>query len=431
MKRTAVILFFIVFVFYSFVHAQENKSGPLEQRAHDLMSLFRADPGNYEKYFSSNFISQVTPAKLTDIFTYFYNNFGKCIREVPNGPVNGFSGKFQFIFEKNTSAPVSLTVDASGSHLIIGWWLGSPVSIANSFSEIIKEFKNLPGQSSLLILKVSGNKTDTLAAYNPEMELAIGSSFKLYILSELLRTINNGKHKWSDIMNLNPEYMSLPSGFLQKWPADSPLTLHSLAALMISQSDNTAADELLHFLGRKNVEKMLATTGHSDPALDIPFLSTSEMFKLKGEPGMKALHQYLTMNAEKKREFLNNTVSKINLESITFPANPVYIDSVEWFASPSDLCRVMNWLRLNSKRGPGAEIRKILSINPGLTFPEGKWKYIGYKGGSEPGVINMTYLLQSVNGSWYEFSAGWNNTAASLDNGKFFELVSSAIDLIK
>ncbi len=431
MKRITIILFSIVFVFYSFVHAQENNSGPLEQKVHDVMSLFRADPGNYEKYFSSDFLSHVAPAKLTDIFTYFYKNFGKCIREVPDGPVNGFFGKFHFIFEKNTSVPVSLTVDASEPHLIIGLLLGNPVSTANSFSDIIKEFKNLPGQSSLLIIKVSGNNADTLASYNPKRELAIGSAFKLYILSELLRTINNGKHKWSEVVHLNPEYKSLPSGFLQKWPAGSPLTLHSLAALMISQSDNTAADELLHFLGRKNVEKMLKVTGHSRPALDIPFLSTSEMFKLKGELGMKTLHKYLSMPAEKKRELLNNTVSKISLKSITFLPKPVYIDSVEWFASPADLCRVMNWLLRNSKSGPGAEVRKILSINPGLSFPEGKWKYIGYKGGSEPGVLDMTYLLQLANGNWYEFSAGWNNTAAPLNEGKFFELVESAVGLIK
>lgn len=43
---------------------------------------------------------------------------------------------------------------------------------------------------------------------------------------------------------------SLPGGILQNWPKGAPLTLHTLAGLMISQSDNTAADTLLEILGR-------------------------------------------------------------------------------------------------------------------------------------------------------------------------------------
>ncbi len=42
----------------------------------------------------------------------------------------------------------------------------------------------------------------------------------------------------------------------------------------------------------------------------------------------------------------------------------------------------------------------------------------------------MTYLLQSVKGEWYTFSAGWNNTRASVDESKFVGLVGGAIKLI-
>jgi beta-lactamase class A len=84
----------------------------------------------------------------------------------------------------------------------------------SSTNELIKDFKDLPGASAFMAAKVSGDTLETLAAYNSGCELAIGSSFKLYILSELLRNINDGTLKWTDIVKLQPEARSLPSGFL-------------------------------------------------------------------------------------------------------------------------------------------------------------------------------------------------------------------------
>ncbi len=37
--------------------------------------------------------------------------------------------------------------------------------------------------------------------------------------------------------------------------------------------------------------------------------------------------------------------------------------------------------------------RGVLGINRGLQWPDDKWAYVGYKGGSEPGVLNLTLLL--------------------------------------
>ena len=45
----------------------------------------------------------------------------------------------------------------------------------------------------------------------------------------------------------------------------------------------------------------------------------------------------------------------------------------------------------------------------------GRWRYLGYKGGSEPGVIAMSFLAQRQDGDWYALSASWNNPAARVD----------------
>jgi hypothetical protein len=202
--------------------------------------------------------------------------------------------------------------------------------------------------------------------------------------------------------------------------------------MMISISDNTAADELLMTLGRERVEAILPATGHAKPELNVPFLTTLEMFKLKGEPTGQAATAYLALDAKGRRAFLADTIAKVKSEDAKpfQDGKPAYVDKIEWFASATDMCRVMNWLRQQTEGDKTA--RQILAINPGtgLIIARDKWQYVGFKGGSEPGVLNMTYLLQSTKGDWYALSVGWNNQHAPLENQKLFALLQQILKII-
>jgi beta-lactamase class A len=427
----AVMVVSVTLLIYGVAPGQEKTPSAVEKRAADVVGLFRENPGGYEQLFSKSFLAQVPPERLTAIFSYYYSICGRCVQLQPVDLSSQLTGKFSFIFEKKVSVPANFTVEAAAPNLISGLFLGNPVSLSTSLDQVIGEFKGLPGVSALLAVKLAGDKLETVAGYNADRHLAIGSTFKLYILSELLRCVNEGERTWKDVVTLSPDAVSLPTGVLQSWPAGSPLTLHTLATLMISQSDNTATDQLLRLLGREKVEKMLSAAGHSRPELDIPFLSTMEVFKLKSEQNLSAAHSYLSLPAAKRHTFLADSLMRIGRESLSFRGQPTLVDSIEWFASAADLCRVMNWIRLNSESGPGAEVRQILAVNPGLAIPKDKWKYAGYKGGSEAGVMNMTYLLQSTDGGWYALSATWNNTQAPLDDAKLVGLVGGVLQLVK
>src|SRR5437764_6298538 len=205
---------------------------------------------------------------------------------------------------------------------------------------------------------------------------------------------------------------------------------------MISISDNTAADHLLKILGRERVESALAETKNAKPQMDMPFLSTLEMFKLKGEPTHKAAEQYLSLDVNGQRKFLAEQIARVKREDAKpYPdGKPAYIDRIEWFASAGDLCRAMNWLRRNTELGmPAAALRDVLAINPGsgLNVSKERWSFIGFKGGSEPGVLNMTYLLRSTAGQWYAMSISWNDNESALDNAKVFALVQRALQIIQ
>ena len=77
----------------------------------------------------------------------------------------------------------------------------------------------------------------------------------------------------------------------------------------------------------------------------------------------------------------------------------------------------------------GEQLLSTLSINPGLMLDAKSWKRICFKGGSEPGVINMTYMLQSQNGTWYALSGTWLTTN-TVDEVKFAGLIERVIRLL-
>ena len=104
------------------------------------------------------------------------------------------------------------------------------------------------------------------------------------------------------------------------------------------------------------------------------------------------------------------------------------IDLVEWFASAADLVRTMDWLR---RHGDEAT-RAILAINPGVgPAVTGDLAYAGYKGGSEPGVLNLSWLVHNRAGAWLVVTGSWNNSAATVEETRFLGLMSRAVQLVR
>ena len=106
------------------------------------------------------------------------------------------------------------------------------------------------------------------------------------------------------------------------------------------------------------------------------------------------------------------------------------IDKIEWFASPNDIANVLKYIRDHSAAGEGRRVRDILAVNPGLPIDKSKWEYIGYKGGSEPGVLDLSYLLRlRSSGEWYVITGTWNDTEAALTEANFEGYIQRAIEL--
>ena len=90
----------------------------------------------------------------------------------------------------------------------------------------------------------------------------------------------------------------------------------------------------------------------------------------------------------------------------------------------------MIWLRDHSTPDhAGAPARGLLAVNPGLPPDEG-WDYWGYKGGSEAGVLNMSFVMQRTDGVWFTVVGTWNNPESVLDDTPFMGLIQAALRLV-
>ena len=198
----------------------------------------------------------------------------------------------------------------------------------------------------------------------------LGSAFKLYVLDALARAIAAGTVSWDQRLTLTSQLTSLPSGELATEPAGTQVTVLQAAEDMISSSDNTAADLLITLVGRTAVESAAAASGMADPALDTPFLTTRELFVLKLDDWPALASRYLALGAAGRQAMLTGTVDRVPLSAlhVTAPTGwtqPRDIGTLEWFASPADICRVYASLAALSRQPGLAPVASILEINNG------------------------------------------------------------------
>lgn len=375
-----------------------------------------------EAIFSPDMLKQVPASQINASFVQLRTQFGKAVAVEVAEALSPVSARVTVRMER-AKVRLLIATEAGPPNRLTGLRIEGADVIGDSNAAVIAEFSTLPGAVSLEVAALDETGPKALAGSGADRVSAIGSSFKLFVLAELIRQIKAGERRWSDVVPL--AHRSLPSGILQDWPAGSPMTLHSLAALMISRSDNSAADTLLHVVGREKVEALLPALGVRMAERNRPFLSTREMFAIKADPALTA--RWVAAGEVDRRAMLAPLeTAKIDLAALSGP--PRAIATVEWFASPDDLVRTMDWLRRNADETGLA----ILAINPGIgPGAAADFGYLGYKGGSETGVIQMTFLLRRKDGGWRSVSASWNDPAASVDEGRFVALVARLVALQK
>jgi beta-lactamase class A len=401
-----------------------DPSPELRQRSAELLQVLRGEEAP-EKLFAPAFLAQIPAERMKAIAAQLSGSYGRPGGIASIDAKSGLSAILIVDYPKAT-ARVELVLDPAAPHLVTSLLISAIEAKAESAEALVAGFRALPGRISLSAAPLDDEPPHRLVQANADQALAVGSDFKLFILAELVREVRAGERKWSDVVPLSAH--SLPSGILQSWPKGAPITLHSLAALMISQSDNTAADALLALVGREKVEALLPELSLRPDPRNRPFLSTREAFLLKAAD--PALLQAWKAVDEKGRRAILRTLAGADVDRLDltrFNANPIAIDAVEWFASADDLVRTLDWIR----RSGDKTALDILAINPGLPAASVNFAYLGYKGGSESGVLAMAFLVRRKDGSWAAAAAVWNDPAAPVAEARLAALMSPLLTFLR
>jgi len=212
-----------------------------------------------------------------------------------------------------------------------------------------------------------------------------------------------------------------PAGAQLRW------LIAALAVLPLSDAQARAHfDEA--FLAR---EAALTTTGMASPALDRPFLTTREIFILKLDQWPTLARRYLAADEPSRRALLASTVDREPLPPVAAAGTwvtPRDINSLEYFASASDICRAYASLAVLTRRPGLSPIGQLLSLNDaGLQLDPAQWQTTWFKGGSEPGVLTLAYLATSRTGHSYVVTVLAENPSQPIDESTAIPAMLSAI----
>ncbi|MFI7688899.1 serine hydrolase [Nonomuraea sp. NPDC049655] len=322
---------------------------------------------------------------------------------------------------------LALGVDGTGKVDYIQFTGVAPAS----WPELDQRLRQAAPRAGFLAAELTGDgRCRPVHAVAGEKSFPLGSMFKLYVLGAVAERIRSGAFGWDTELTIRPELKSLPSGELQDRPDNSKVTVLEAARLMISISDNTATDLLIHQAGRKAVERVVRSWGGD--RRNVPFLTTRELFVLKGADYPRHAERYLSLGTSARRGYLAGVVDKVPLSKVRPWAEPRDLDRLEWFATPAQVCRAYAGLA----RLKDARVGEVLSItDAGLRLDKNQWPVVWHKGGSEPGLLAMSFLARTAAGRTYVVSTTAVNPDAPFQQGpvaqELLVLTRGAFGLVK
>ena len=393
---------------------QAAEVSSLDRRAEDVVRWLRGEMAPAD-LFTPQFLVQIPAETLGQMNSQLVGQFGDVVGVESVRPVGTLRATIAIRFERAIGSGTLVLAD-TGEARIAGLQLSDFTPIASDGDEagmseaeaITADLAQLPGAVAAWFGPLDG---EAIYAFgDPQRQFALGSAFKLYVLGAVSEAVKDGRLRWDQVVPVGQA--SFPSGITQDWPEDAPATVQTLATLMISISDNTATDTLLRLAGRDRVEDFLRRTGHSAPERTLPFLTTRELFLLKTLDDGAAYSD--ADEAERRRMLATLDGMGVTTDQVVAAlGEPKLVEEIEWFASMADERALLQTLVALDD----PTLLAILAVSPQLSPAQREnWRYAGFKGGSEPGVLNLTWLLQDRAGQWHMLAASWLNPDAAVDS---------------
>ena len=366
-----------------------------------------------EEHFNAEFLKELPPERLLAIFQTLRGDGPFFVSAIED------SSDYRLVVMLQGHADryrTHITVQPQLPFLISGLFFAdaTPSESVASWDALDERLRRSAPEVGFLAAEIVDGECRPVHAIEPDRPLSLGSVFKLYVLGAAVDAVRSGRVAWTTPIEVRDDARVHTSGFAEYVPAGESRPLEELAQQMIEISDNTATDLVLEAVGRENVEAAQAEMGMAAPARNVPFLSTREMslIKFAREP---RVDEYVALDAESRRAFLAQQLAgrPAKVEDLRLSEQPVAVDTVEWFASASDLCRAQ--VALHSK---GPEVRRMLAHNIGERFgPDAAYR--AFKAGSEPGVLAGSWYVEHSDGRRFAISILLRNSEGAIDPRAF------------
>lgn len=330
---------------------------------------------------------------------------------------------------------LSIAVDADQPHLITGL-LAEPAELPDppsSWEGIDAAISGAAPRFTYLAAEADDvGALTTIRSGGSSDSVALGSAFKVYVLGALVEAIDSGEVGWDDDLTITDALKSLPSGELQDRPAGSTVTVREAAEKMIQISDNTATDLLIDRLGRDAVEAVLTPMGMSTESQQrtLPFLTTRELFILKWGIDRSELDAYVAADVAGRREILASLDDQLPTVGDFDADVPVAIDDIEWFATAPENAAAHLWLDAYHDRQGFEPLAAILGTNPGVPLDPAIWSQTSFKGGSEPGLIFLGWLLHRDDGRRFVVVVSASNPDGAVEELQIASAAQGIIELV-
>lgn len=398
----------------------------------DAIRAGEGDKAKVETWFSSEFLAQVSADEVAQAVVALHQQLGKFeVKDQGGTPPQEATA---VLHGASLTLRVALTMSQNRPRQIAGLVFRPKSTIAppGSYDGAVELLGKTGAKRQLLVASIEKDRCVPVYSHNSDERMPVASTSKLWVLLALDEKLRSDKKlSWDTKLPIRDESKSLPSGTMRDDPAGTEHTLREYATQMISISDNTATDHLIDFIGEAAVERALVLAKHGKPALNTPYLRTRELFGLKLAASPDELEVYRKGSVAAKRKFLAEVRKRpIDLEKAIKEWQAPRALDLEWFASGKELCNALAALATRAKFAPESDLLAALGKSVAVEVDRSQWRYVGFKGGSEPGVLHLSFLLQRADGKWFAVVLAVNDDARVLDEDVTLAAAAGAVSVL-
>ena len=315
------------------------------------------------------------------------------------------SGEYELVVMldgRGTRFRTSIVVEAEGLHLISRLFFAKADPAARpvkSWDALDRRLREAASEVGFLAAEIVDGRCRPVHALEADAPLSLASASRLYVLGAAADAVEAGRLSWDTPIEIRDEARVHGSTRSDAREAGERVPLGQLARDMIESVDNTAGDLVLEAVGRDAVEAVQAEMGMADPERNLPFLTMRELSLIKWTR-QTLLDEFVALDEAGRRKLLAERLADrpAKVRDVLQAHHPVAVETVEWFASASDLCRAH--LALQDK---DQTVRRILGDKPRIPLdPDAA--YVAYRGGTEPGVLAGSWYIEHEDGRRFAIS---------------------------